>query len=267
LLPHLPFFRDLFQPAPAALSATGASTQFGVASSAALPVLGRTGRAATTLRPSGVMESGSDRLDVVTDGEFLEAGTPLRVVQVDGNRIVVARDEAAATRTAERGEVGFVVLIAVVGIALLVAEVFFVSFGVLAVMSGTALIGAVFLAFQEGTAFGVTMLVAEAIAAPLALTGAFKLMPRTRLGKAIMLDAPRHEDVSAAAEDASLRGLLHKEGTTLSVLRPAGYARIEGRRIDVVTRGEMLDEGVPVRVIEVSANRVVVAASGPAASN
>lgn len=267
LLPHLPFFRNLFQPAPAALSATGASTQFGATVTAAQEVLGRTGRAATTLRPAGVMESGADRLDVVTEGEFLEVGTPVRVVQVEGNRIVVARDESAATRMAERGEVGLVVLIAVVGIALLVAEVFFVSFGVLAVMSGTALIGAVFLAFQEGTAFGVTMLVAEAIAAPLALTGAFKLMPRTRLGKAIMLDAPRHEDVSAAAEDASLRSLLHMEGTTLSVLRPAGYARIEGRRVDVVTRGEMLGEGVPVRVIEVSANRVVVTAAGPAASS
>lgn len=267
LLPHLPIFRNLFQPAPAALSATGASTQFGATVTAAQEVLGRTGRAATTLRPAGVMESGADRLDVVTEGEFLEVGTPVRVVQVEGNRIVVARDESDATRMAERGEVGLVVLIAVVGIALLVAEVFFVSFGVLAVMSGTALIGAVFLAFQEGTAFGVTMLVAEAIAAPLALTGAFKLMPRTRLGKAIMLDAPRHEDVSAAAEDASLRSLLHMEGTTLSVLRPAGYARIEGRRVDVVTRGEMLGEGVPVRVIEVSANRVVVTAAGPAASS
>ncbi|MEY3163158.1 MAG: hypothetical protein RIT25_3153 [Planctomycetota bacterium] len=267
LLPHLPFFRNLFQPAPAAASATGASTQFGALPTAASDLVGRTGRAATTLRPAGVMESGQDRLDVVTDGEFLEAGTPVRVVQVEGNRIVVARDEAAATRASERGEVGMVVLIAVVGIALLVAEVFFVSFGVLSVMSGTALIGAVFLAFQESTAFGVTLLVAEAIAAPLAVTAAFKLMPRTRLGKAIILDAPRHEDVSAGAEDASLRGLLHKEGTTLSVLRPAGYARIEGRRIDVVTRGEMLDEGVPIRVLEVSANRVVVAATGPAASS
>jgi hypothetical protein len=35
----------------------------------------------------------------------------------------------------------------------------------------------------------------------------------------------------------------------------------------VVTRGEMLDEGVPIRVLEVSANRVVVAATGPAASS
>ena len=266
LLPRLPVVRNLFQPAPEVASATGASTQFGAVQAAA-QFLGRTGRAATTLRPAGVMESGPDRLDVVTEGEFLEAGTPLRVVQVDGNRIVVGRDEGAATRESQRGEVGTVLLIAVIGIALLVAEVFFVSFGVLSVMSGAALIGAVFLAFQEGTTFGFGVLVGEAVAAPLALSAAVKLLPRTRFGKAIQLEAPTREEVSAGAEDASLRSLLHKQGVTVSVLRPAGFARIEGRRVDVVTRGEMLDEGAAVRVVEVSANRVVVAAVTPSAPN
>jgi membrane-bound ClpP family serine protease len=45
----------------------------------------------------------------------------------------------------------------------------------------------------------------------------------------------------------------------VSPLRPAGFARIENRRIDVVTRGELLDDGCPVRVVEVHGNRVVVA--------
>jgi membrane-bound serine protease (ClpP class) len=32
-----------------------------------------------------------ERVDVVSDGEFIEAGTPIEVIRVDGNRIVVRR--------------------------------------------------------------------------------------------------------------------------------------------------------------------------------
>jgi membrane-bound serine protease (ClpP class) len=90
------------------------------------------------------------------------------------------------------------------------------------------------------------------------LTFAFRLLPKTRLGRAILLEAPTPGAVSAAS-DPGIAHLVHKTGITVSALRPAGYARIEGQRIDVVTRGEMLEEGCPVRVVDVSGNRVVVA--------
>ena len=50
-------------------------------------------------------------------------------------------------------------------LGLIVAEVFFVSFGVIAVLSGVSLISAVFFAFQESNSFGVSVLVTEAVAA------------------------------------------------------------------------------------------------------
>ena len=43
------------------------------------------------------------------------------------------------------------------------------------------------------------------------------------------------------------------------LVRPAGFARIDGRRVDVVTRGEMLDKDCPLIVVEIEGNRVVVA--------
>ena len=49
--------------------------------------------------------------------------------------------------------------------------------------------------------------------------------------------------------------------TARSALRPAGFARIEGRKVDVVTRGEMIGEDVEVVVLDARANRVVVAAA------
>ena len=53
--------------------------------------LGRTGTALSPLRPAGIAEIDGVRVDVVSDGDFIEAGTPLLVTRVDGNRIVVRR--------------------------------------------------------------------------------------------------------------------------------------------------------------------------------
>lgn len=52
--------------------------------------------------------------------------------------------------------------------------------------------------------------------------------------------------------------LLDQTGTALSALRPAGTAVINGKRVDVVTEGQMIDPGAPVRVVAVEGMRVVV---------
>lgn len=54
--------------------------------------VGETGRTVTLLRPAGKARIGDRLADVMTDGEFLGPETPVRVVQVRGNRIVVSRD-------------------------------------------------------------------------------------------------------------------------------------------------------------------------------
>jgi membrane-bound serine protease (ClpP class) len=52
--------------------------------------------------------------------------------------------------------------------------------------------------------------------------------------------------------------LVGAEGEAMSTLRPSGIALLNDRRYDVVTRGEMLQKGTRLKVIEVSGNRVVV---------
>lgn len=48
------------------------------------------------------------------------------------------------------------------------------------------------------------------------------------------------------------------QGVALSVLRPAGKARIRDQVHDVVTEGDMVEKGTPIEVIDVSGNHVVV---------
>jgi membrane-bound serine protease (ClpP class) len=56
-----------------------------------LSLAGHKGRAHSTLRPSGIAEIDGARVDVVTEGDLIEAGTPIVVARVDGNRVVVRR--------------------------------------------------------------------------------------------------------------------------------------------------------------------------------
>jgi len=60
------------------------------------------------------------------------------------------------------------------------------------------------------------------------------------------------DDVTAALE------LLGVAGEAITPLRPAGIARIDGRRFDVVGTGGFIPDGARVRVVEVNGNRIVV---------
>jgi membrane-bound serine protease (ClpP class) len=51
--------------------------------------LGKQGKALSDLRPSGIARFDGERVDVVSDGTFIQAGQPLEVVRIDGNRVVV----------------------------------------------------------------------------------------------------------------------------------------------------------------------------------
>jgi membrane-bound serine protease (ClpP class) len=52
-------------------------------------LLDQTGMAHTNLRPSGTALINGQRVDVVTEGPMIERGTPIRVVAVEGLRVVV----------------------------------------------------------------------------------------------------------------------------------------------------------------------------------
>lgn len=54
--------------------------------------------------------------------------------------------------------------------------------------------------------------------------------------------------------------LLHQTGTAFTQLRPAGTALINGKRVDVVTEGQLIERDTPVQVVAVEGMRVVVRA-------
>ncbi|MFC3344069.1 NfeD family protein [Paenibacillus abyssi] len=56
-------------------------------------LLGKLGITLTPLRPSGTIEIGDERVDVVTSGEFVGNGKQVKVIKVEGTRVVVREVE------------------------------------------------------------------------------------------------------------------------------------------------------------------------------
>jgi membrane-bound serine protease (ClpP class) len=84
LAPKLPFSKKLF------LQESLDADKGYVAQKEGLgELVGREGVATTDLRPSGMAEIDGSRTDVVTGGEMIEKGTQIKVVHVEGNRVVV----------------------------------------------------------------------------------------------------------------------------------------------------------------------------------
>jgi len=153
------------------------------------------------------------------------------------------------------------ILLLGLGLALVIAEVLFPSFGVLTVLATLAIIGSLVAAFEESQELGFNFLIVTMILVPAMVMLGFKIFPKSPFGK--LMVAPGLSFAGEAATDERDLGLVGSEGVITAACRPAGMARINGRRVDVVTRGEWLEAGREVRVVEVSGNRVVVAAMGP----
>lgn len=85
-LPRLPMARRMILQAD-----LGSGPAHGSAPETDQHWLGKRGQAVSVLRPAGIAEIEDARVDVVSDGELIEADTPIEVMRVDGNRIVVRR--------------------------------------------------------------------------------------------------------------------------------------------------------------------------------
>ncbi len=99
-----------------------------------------------------------------------------------------------------------------------------------------------------------------------------RFLPHVRVFDKLVLSPPGGADLHhfgprlkpGLADEASghfsdhPRSLIGQEGAALTVLRPAGKAKIHGRTIDVVSEGPFIPAESRVEVVEVSGNRVVV---------
>ncbi len=84
LAPKLPFSKKLFLQESLDADKGYVSTEKGLEL-----LLGKEGVTVTDLRPSGMVDMEGQRTDIVTNGEMIDKGVRVKVVEVEGNRVVV----------------------------------------------------------------------------------------------------------------------------------------------------------------------------------
>lgn len=84
--PHLPILRRLVL-APS--TGSDGSSRAAAAPLGSAARVGDAGKAATDLRPAGKARFGDRLVDVVTEGDFLARDSSVRVVLIEGNRVIV----------------------------------------------------------------------------------------------------------------------------------------------------------------------------------
>lgn len=152
----------------------------------------------------------------------------------------------------------------VAGLLIAVAEVVLPSAGLLALAALACLVGSLFCAYQLSGMTAVILAIVEVITVPIVIVLAFKVLPKTRLGKGLMLAPPstsssRNASASTGLPKASpFDELIGRTGIAVSALRPSGTMELDGRRISVVSDGQLVPAGRRVRVVLVEGNRIVV---------
>jgi membrane-bound serine protease (ClpP class) len=146
-----------------------------------------------------------------------------------------------------------------IGVALLLADLVLMS-GIVAVLAIAALIVGVTLVFSGSTpSTGIITLIVLFVAIPILVVGASRMLSNTSLGKRMFLSAAEEDETFAKLPSLlELEHLRGRYGRTVSALRPAGVTDFDGRRVDTITEGEMIEPGQWVRCLDVQAGKVIV---------
>jgi membrane-bound serine protease (ClpP class) len=149
----------------------------------------------------------------------------------------------------------------VAGLLMLVAELFVPS-GIFFVLSVCGIVGGVMMTFlysNDAYTGWVTLLVVF-IVVPFVGSLIIRYWPRTPMGRRFFLNHSEDEDATLASMPVNieLEQLRGRFGRTLSPLRPAGVVDFDGRRVDTITEGMMVDADQWVRCIDVKAGKVIV---------
>jgi len=150
-------------------------------------------------------------------------------------------------------------LLITLGIVLLLAELVLFTGGILAGLGVCLMLVGVACAFLFGSAdSGLAALLGVCVGGPILAAVFFYLWPYSPMNRKLLRAAEDNTTVADIAGNAELEDLRGKTGRVVSALRPSGIADFDGRRVDVITQGMMVDAGAFVRCVEVRAGRVVV---------
>ncbi len=147
------------------------------------------------------------------------------------------------------------VILQLIGVVVLIAEIIIPSGGILSIITVGLMGYSLFLVFTTiSTLAGMVFVIADIIMFPIVLFVGIKLLAKSPA--TLKTSLSKANGFSSQSEE--LVEFMGLTGEAVTDLRPAGTAVINNRRVDVVSRGEYIDKGAGIVVLEVEGNRVVV---------
>jgi len=159
------------------------------------------------------------------------------------------------------GLAGFeTIILFVIGLLLLLAEIFFIPGFVLAGISGiAAILASIFLTFGNIIQATYSILIALGIS----VIGFFlliKYIPSTRTWRKFVLSTEQKKELGYTVGTKDLKRLIGGKGISITPLRPSGIVEVNGKKLDALTRGEYVDSNTKIKVISIEGNKIVVEA-------
>jgi membrane-bound serine protease (ClpP class) len=150
------------------------------------------------------------------------------------------------------------------GVIMLVAEVLLPTGGILVVASLLFFALGVGIILAQGNTTEAVVAVA-ALAVGLPAIGYVAVAAYRRMSIGSELDESTAAGPLPISGQAELEALKNRTGKTVSTMRPAGTVEFDGKRIDAMTEGVMLEAGAWVRCVAVKGNVVIVRQIDPPA--
>lgn len=141
------------------------------------------------------------------------------------------------------------------GVAVIIAEIILPSGGLLSVLAAGILGYSLYIVFHDlPTSAGIAFVVADIIIIPALIIIGLKMLAQSP----VTLRTELSSDEGVTSQPPELERYIDKEGKALTDLHPAGTALIDGKRVDVVSRGEYIEKDSDLLVTAVTANQIVV---------
>jgi len=149
-------------------------------------------------------------------------------------------------------------LLLVLGLFLLVAEVFIPSGGLIGLLAVFCLAASLWRAFEQSMSLGLKFLLADFFLLPLAVALAIHLWPKMPLAKRVFLLPPDPEEIDVSHSSPRIDHLVGQLGRALTPLRPSGTVDFDGRRLDGLSEEGLIPSGALIQAVRVRGHQLIV---------
>ncbi len=147
------------------------------------------------------------------------------------------------------------IVLQLLGVAVIIAEIILPSGGLLSLLAIGMFSFSLYDVFHNiSSQAGMAFVLADIIIIPILVIVGLKLLAKSPA----TLNKELSSEDGVISQSPELDNFLNQEGVTLSILRPSGTAKINGKRVDVVSRGEFIEKNKKIIVLSVTGNQIIV---------